>query len=156
MHKTNSCIELFHPPDFLLRKIRRIPETEQIWNTKTLIPSAFRQHQGLFRGDNRARTCDNLRVMQVLSQLSYTSKKYCSTFFQKFKYFFSPLNHRFKCFEKRRRFRLLSCFFCPFSEHPCPGRPDGCRKIFSVCDDLFWQHIPKSGCLYSCFMLISI
>ncbi len=31
------------------------------------------------RGDNRARTCDPMRVMHVLSQLSYASVTYCIT-----------------------------------------------------------------------------
>lgn len=38
-------------------------------------------------GDNRTRTCDPLRVMQVLSQLSYASVSYLTTFPQKCKYF---------------------------------------------------------------------
>ena len=32
-----------------------------------------------FYGDNRARTCDPMRVMHVLSQLSYASVHYSTT-----------------------------------------------------------------------------
>lgn len=42
---------------------------------------------GKRNGDNRTRTCDPLRVMQVLSQLSYASVNYLTTFPKKCKYF---------------------------------------------------------------------
>ena len=51
---------------------------------------------GRENGDNRARTCDPMRVMHVLSQLSYASVHYSTTFSRKcnsffiFLYFFYP------------------------------------------------------------------
>lgn len=39
-------------------------------------------------GDNRARTCDPMRVMHVLSQLSYASVFYCSTYWKNCNSFF--------------------------------------------------------------------
>ena len=47
------------------------------------------------RGDNRARTCDPMRVMHVLSQLSYASTAYITTFLQKFNTVFPICYGRF-------------------------------------------------------------
>ena len=47
------------------------------------------------RGDNRARTCDPMRVMHVLSQLSYASTAYITTFLQKFNTVFPIFYGRF-------------------------------------------------------------
>ena len=50
---------------------------------------------GRENGDNRARTCDPMRVMHVLSQLSYASVHYSTTFSRKCNSFF-----------------IFLCFFC--------------------------------------------
>ena len=56
---------------------------------------------GKENGDNRARTCDPMRVMHVLSQLSYASVLYCSTYRKKSNTFFEK--NRKNCNSSARR-----------------------------------------------------
>ena len=62
----------------------------------TIISHSRYPHASAFSGDNRARTCDPMRVMHVLSQLSYASVTYCIIRRKNCKHFFYILKIEMK------------------------------------------------------------